>query len=363
MESKKENAPLKLLDYITQPAFGVKDGQIVQVNEAARLRFLEPGTDVTQILAAGQAEYAAFTGGCLYLNVTCGGSVCGASVTRAEGFDLFVLEPVPIQEQLQAIALAARELRAPLFGVLTATDQLFPAVDRQASAAEKKQMARINRGLFQLQRVISNMSDAYRYAADSPGEKETRDICALVDEILEKAAALAAEAGFNLHYQGLPKQLYCLIDPQLIERAVYNMISNAMKFTPKGGRIDAVLRHRGDRVYLTVQDSGPGIPDSLRGSVFSRYLREPGIEDGRFGIGLGLVLVRAAAAAHDGTVLIEQPEDAGTRITMTVALRQRQDNVFSSPFLSVDYAGERDHGLLELSDVLPTALYYPEDIN
>ena len=95
----------------------------------------------------------------------------------------------------------------------------------------------------------------------------------------------------------------------------------------------------------------------IKGSIHSRYLRQPGIEDSRFGIGLGMVLIRSTAALHGGTVLIDQPQGSGTRITMTLAIRQNTGGQLRSPMLRVDYSGERDHGLLELSESLPAFLY------
>ena len=137
-------------------------------------------------------------------------------------------------------------------------------------------------------------------------------------------------------------------------------ISNALKFTPKGGTIHARLTRRDKMLYLTVQDSGIG---SCNGNTYSQFKRRPGIEDNRFGIGLGMVLIRSAAAAHGGTVLIEQRPEQGTRITITIAIRQNTDSTFRCSILPVDYAGERDHGLLELSDSLPVEVYRCETIN
>ena len=73
-----------------------------------------------------------------------------------------------------------------------------------------------------------------------------------------------------------------------------------------------------------------------------------------------MVLIRNAAAAHGGTVLIDQPHGFGTRVTLTLALRQDTTNHLRSPMIRVDYAGERDHCLLELSDSLPAFLYEKE---
>ena len=69
---------------------------------------------------------------------------------------------------------------------------------------------------------------------------------------------------------------------------------------------------------------------------------------------------QSAAQQHAGTVLVDQPTESGTRVTLTLRIRPGSSDYVRSPILKVDYAGERDHGLLELSDVLPADLYKPQ---
>ena len=351
-----------MLDLMARPAFCVKDGIIVKANSGAASHLLEPGTEISKLLLTGAEEYAAFCDGCLYLNLSISGQSMGASVTRMQDFDVFCLEQNADNAELQAMALAARELREPLASVMITADRLFPVSGLEDDPATREQVARINRGLFQMLRVIGNMSDASRYCADTASRQESRDICALLEEIFTKASALVEHAGIQLTYEGHPEAVYSLVDAEKLERAVLNIISNAIKFTPKGGSIRARLTRRGHKLYLSVQDSGSGIADHLRGSIFSRYTREPGVEDGRFGIGLGMALVRTAAALHGGTVLVDKGDGIGTRITMSLAIRQDTGGQVRSPMLMIDYAGERDHCLLELSDALPAALYDSSNI-
>lgn len=354
---------IQMLDLMVRPAFCVKDGQIVHANHAALQRMVAVNARIGDLLITGKEEYAAFTEGCLYLSLSISGKQYGASVTRMDSFDVFVLEQDADQGELQAMALAAKELREPLFSVMMVTDRLFPLVSATEETAIQEQIARINKGLFQMHRVINNMSDALRYTQETASFQEIRDIRAIMGEVFETAAERIRHADIRLCFANLPKPIYTLVDAEKIERAVYNIISNAAKFTPKGGAIHARFSHRGSKLYLTVQDDGPGIASNMRGSVYSRYLRQPGVEDGRFGIGLGLVLVRSAATLHGGTVLMEYPQDAGVRITMTMQIRQDTAGVLRSPGLHPDYAGERDHSLIELADLLPPSLYKREDIN
>ena len=350
---------MEMVDHLLQPAFCVRRGIIVNVNAAAGARLIEPGIAVAELLSTGQEEYSELNGGCLYLTLNISGKPCSACVTQKKDFDLFTLEQESSQSELQAMALAARELREPLAGVMITADQLFPLAELE-NPAVREQAARLNRGLHQILRIISNMSDAGRYTADTGSHQEIRDISAITEEVMGKAMALADCTGVKLTYRGLSEPVYSLTDAEKLERAIFNMLSNALKFTPTGGTVQASLTRRGNRLYFSVSDNGCGITDQLRGGIFSRYSREPGVEDGRHGIGLGLVLVHAAAALHGGAVLVDHPAETGTRITMSLAVRSGTGKRLRSPMLKVDYAGERDHGLLEFADILPASVYDPQ---
>jgi two-component system OmpR family sensor kinase len=128
-----------------------------------------------------------------------------------------------------------------------------------------------------------------------------------------------------------------------------------MKFMPEGGRIHARLTQYNNMLQLTIQDSGSGIAENVLGTVFTRYQRQPGIEDSRYGIGLGMVLIRSAAADHGGTVLIDCPQNKGTRITITLAIRQDTPGL-KTPVISPAVDSYRQV-LTELSDSLPWEFY------
>ena len=341
----------RFLDMLDRPAFRVQQGTIDYVNPAAAGCLLEAGTPIADLLFTGAAEYEALESGRLYLQLQLGTQLVGACVTRDAEGDLFILDQTQEDPALQALALAAMELRVPLAGVMHAAEQLLPALPEEKAV----DAARMHRGLYQLLRRIGNMSDAARYTEDPTGSREIRDICAVLNEIFEKAAAMAEHAGVTVRYQGLSEALLCPVDSEKLERGVYNLLSNAIRFSEAGAVIEAKLQHRGQRLLLTVSDSGSGIPAALRGSLFSRYQRQPGLEDPRHGLGLGMVLIRSAAAAHGGTVLTEFA-DTGTRITLTFSLAKPTGQL-RSPALRIDYAGERDHSLVELSDILPEECY------
>ena len=349
-----------MLDLLISPAFAVKDGKICRLNASAKSSLFPEGAEITSLLATGREEYSEFREGCLYLTLQLGDSILGASVTKADEYDIFVVEPDEEKSELQAMALAAQELRSPLANVMTIANRLYPITGKDSDPALQEQVARINRGLYQMLRIIGNMSDAYRYCQEPTAQKEVQNICSLVSEIFQTCEPLVRQTQVTLDVSIPPEPIYCLVDTEKLERAINNMLSNAIKFSTKGTHISASLSQKGQMLYLTMQDNGTGIAQEIRGNVNARYLRQPGIEDGRYGIGLGMVLIRAAAFAHGGTVLIETPKDQGTKITMTMQIRQNTDSAVRAPQFRIDYAGERNHPLIELSETLPLSAYQQE---
>ena len=354
---------MDMLELILRPAFCVRRGSIVYANRQAQSRGIVIGTSISELLVTGAEEYAALNGSCLYLTMQVENSRFGASVTQMDGMDVFVLEPEEVQPELQALALAARELREPLSNMMVAADRLLPTLDSTDDAAQK-QAANLNRGLHHMLRLLDNMSDSARYAEERGSRQEYRNVSALMGEFFENATTLVENAGITLHFTNYPEEIRSMVDVEKLRRAVYNLISNAVKFTPKGGRIEAKLTRHGNTVHLTIADNGRGIPQEQMGSLYSRYLRPACVEDSRHGIGLGMFIVQAAAADHGGTVLIEQPQEGGTKVTLTLSIRPQTDGNFRSPpALTIDYTGGRDRGLIELADLLPASSFQSKNIN
>lgn len=359
----RESDAMGMLDLMVSPSFCVKENKIIKCNAAAERLLFAPGMEISPLLATGQEEYAEFTGGCLYLTLSVSNCSWGASVTRHGDWDVFVLEENADRAELQAMALAARELREPLSTIMATAELMFPMSALDNDPKLREQASHLNRGLYQMLRILGNMSDAGSFATPSASELETWEMMALFAEFFEKIRTLIEPAGITLRFENLSQPTFCLASRDKLERAVLNIVSNAMKFSPANGTIDAVLARFGDQLRLTVRDNGEGISNSIRGSVHSRFRRQSGLEDGRYGIGLGMVLIRSAAAIHGGTVLIDHPEGGGTRITMTMQIRQNTSGEFRSQIKKVDLYGGWDRTLVELSDRLSEQYYDPQKIN
>ena len=344
MEQAKQN----LLEMIERPAFLVRDDIIFQCNQMARDRQISEGTQVAQLLSNDLQAYESYQDGILYLTVDLGWTTCGATVTKQGNDKLFLLDRDTDRAQLQALALAAQQLRIPLSNMMNTGDLLFPELDQ---ADQQNKAAQIRRSMFQLMRIIGNMADAERYASADAPRMESTELGRFFQDIFEKAAATLETSGIQIHFQCPQAPVYTLVDRERMERAAMNLLSNAVKFSNSGSCVEVKLTFNSRFAALSVENPGENVPNHIRGNLFNRYMREPTLEDSRYGLGLGLTLVRSVASAHGGTILVDQPN--GTRATMTIAIRKDTAGVLHSPNLWIGgYSGGYDSMLLELADCL-----------
>lgn len=341
------------LDFIDRPAFCVKDGVVVASNAAAQNRLIRVGDDVRNIVTAHWDTYESFSNGSLFMTVTVGLVPCNTNITRTADGDVFILEQDSKDDQLQALALAAQQLRIPLSNIMALADTMQ---SKSKTKAEQQQATQLHRSLFQLLRIVSNMSDSGSYYDIPMVGMEITNITGLFREIMEKAQTISENTGIKLIYTESKEVVLTIADPEKLERAVYNILSNAIKFSPPGGTVDAKLSCNGKQIAFTVCNTCAEPVEEQH--FWNRYRREPAIEDSRHGLGLGMTLIGAAATTHGGTVLVDHPDNQTTRVTMTLAVKKNDSNTVRSPVLRIsDYAGGRDKALMEFAELLSADAY------
>ena len=115
-------------------------------------------------------------------------------------------------------------------------------------------------------------------------------------------------------------------DPVQLERMVVNLLTNAVKFTPDGGRVELQLRTLTENTEIVISDTGMGIPEDEQPLLFTRFFRSStATEHAIQGTGLGLTIVKAIVALHGGRISVESAQHRGT--TVTVSLPRKQDLV------------------------------------
>lgn len=115
-------------------------------------------------------------------------------------------------------------------------------------------------------------------------------------------------------------------DERLVERLLHNLIGNALKFTPRGGRVTASVASRGDQIEFVVEDDGPGIPESQRALIFERFrqLETPGPKSG---FGLGLSICAKIVKLHRGVIWVEPGPVVGSRFIARLPLSQHAQEI------------------------------------
>lgn len=329
----------RMLQFIDRPGFLVKDQQILYVNALAEAYNIKPGNNLFLLLRDALPAYEVFTEGKLCVTIHTDVHALLATVEKIDSYDLFLLEPAEGTKELRALALASMQLRDPLSGLMNAIDE--------GNQQAKHMVSRLHR-------MINNMSDASRYRNFRKPKMYAREVSGFIASIIDNAAAKVEALGATLQFTGLSSPLYMQVDEELLERAILNMISNSLKATAK--LVQFSLTKRDKMLYLTVQDDGRGVSEKAQGQIFDSYRREPSLNDIDYGLGLGMVIIQAAAAAHQGTVLLEHRKEQGLRLTMTLSIVQKTD-ILRTPTIKFDYNGYADHTLTELSDVLPDSEY------
>lgn len=344
---------LELIDY---PAFCVKDGVVIATNTSAEQRQFLVGMDINEIVTEQKDIYKTFENGSLYLHINMCGIPSPASIVRTKDYDIFRIHRREDDDILKALNLAGSQLIGPLSDLMTIADQQLSKMPNKTKQ-ERIQDSRFHKHLYEMLRIVGNMSDVGSYARTCTIPMETANLVSLIGEIVEKAQDLFACSHIELVYNNPTQPVFGLVNPDRIERAIYNLLSNAAKFARKGSTVEASLTATDKRLTFTLCNTNSENVSAQ--DLWRQYRREPSLEDPRKGLGLGMTLISAIAAAHGGTILADNPSSDQTRITFSIPIVPGKGEQLRSPIVRMsDYAGGRDKGLIELSDVLPAEAYH-----
>jgi len=246
------------------------------------------------------------------------------------------------------MANVSHELRTPLASIKAYTELLLEDVGGTDAAARRHFLSVIEEKADRLSSLISDLLDLARLES---GEFKMREEAVSLAEVLSSAVgALEVEMwkkniGLHLDASSAPT---IVADRTLMTLLVENLISNAIKFSHEGGRVDVVSREEGGHLILEVVDQGIGIPSEEMPYLFRKFRRlQAAQEAGTEGTGLGLVLVKEAVEAHDGRIEVESAVGEGTCFRVTLPLRpssQERDQGHDAPAAvqSIVLQGEGD---------------------
>lgn len=352
----------QVLELFTQPAFLVSDGVVTWRNHAA-YAILNEGTPIHVFLEGHGSLYSLWDRqGTLQIPLVLEGETYDASVRVTEKGDLFVASQHSAELYAGASAMinASVSLRKPLQSMVTAADVIYSEADE--SDARSAAANALNRSIYQMVRLCGQMSDGGRLLLHRHEvHKESIDLQMFFERFIKEVRPLVEEAGWLLEYVPSERRIRADADPALLERALYNLLSNALNYTPKGGKVTIRVRRQDRLAFVCVSDSGEGIAPEQMSTVFGRFADRP-IGDSRWGVGMGLQMVREIARLHGGTMMfVGSGEHGGASVTFSLSL-DPAPLTLKSRRMHYDYCGEFHHGLVELSDVLNAEQFDPREV-
>ena len=211
--------------------------------------------------------------------------------------------------QRQFTANAAHELRTPLALMQVQLD-LYHSNSHPGNDADTVQMIKMvteqNDRLNKMVKTLLDMSEL-----QTVGRDDEIILDALVDEVLEDLEPLAETK--NIRLIGKCKDITMVGSDILIYRLVYNLVENAIKYNHSGGQVIVTADRKEKQVYLSVEDTGAGIPEELKERVFEPFFRVDKSRSRELGgVGLGLALVREIVRVHDGSITVKSNPSGGT---------------------------------------------------
>ena len=217
-------------------------------------------------------------------------------------------------QKLQFFTNVSHEVRTPLTLILAPLDRLIVSLRESPYASD---LGLIQKNANRLLRVINQILD-FRKVEGKQEKLAVReiDLVPFVGEIKSYFDSMASVRAISYTFTSSIKQCTLWIDPDLLEKVFFNLLSNAFKFTPGGGSVRIELTEEGGRVFIRVIDTGSGIRPANLPHLFDRFYTE----DRSMGTGIGLHLVKEYIHMHGGEIRVES--EPGQRTTFTVCLRK-----------------------------------------
>ncbi|MDJ0951741.1 MAG: ATP-binding protein [Alphaproteobacteria bacterium] len=225
----------------------------------------------------------------------------------------------------QFIANVSYELRTPLNAILGFAELLSGVAGELSSERRSTYAEGILKASGRLMTLINDILDLATieggYMSLALGEIE---VSKMFDSVRLLTRERARERGVELRFRTAKELDTIVVDEKRIRQVLFNLVSNALQFTPSGGRIMVRAKRDGDDAVLEVSDTGPGIPESDQERVFGLFERGRGGQGGDAGAGLGLALVKRFIELHGGTVSMVSAPDSGTTVTCRVPVHPVQ---------------------------------------
>ena len=227
------------------------------------------------------------------------------------------------QLKSEFLASMSHELRTPLHTIIGFTELLAEELEGPLNEKQHRFMDHIHKDSLHLLTLINDILDISRIESGRIElRRETFDMAAVLEEILAsvRPQAVAKSISIEIH---LPSPSLIFADRLRVKQILFNLLSNAFKFTPEGGKVQVEGALRNSFFEVSVSDTGIGIPKEQHQAVFDKFYQVGATTKGvREGTGLGLAISKALVEEHRGRIWLESEPGKGSRFTFTIALEE-----------------------------------------
>jgi signal transduction histidine kinase len=218
------------------------------------------------------------------------------------------------------LAVLTHDMRTPLTSIKGYASILR---DRELAREQQVQITKvILHSQDTLLGIVNNILEIEKLQSGIPVllEYSNFDLALIVKAAAESIEAQASEKKISLHYEAVPSPVIISADVKKIERVLLNLISNAVKYTPEGGKVSIDTRVNGRHAVVEVKDNGYGIPAEELPYIFERFSRVKKHQSMAVGTGLGLAIVKSLVEAHNGAISVVSGEGVGSTFTVKLPI-------------------------------------------
>ena len=272
------------------------------------------------------------------------------------------IEEETVTAKLQFFTNISHELRTPLTLIADPVDYIIR--DSNLNAQQRDMLQIVQRNVAVLTRLVSEILD-FRKVQNGKMKLHLSDfdLIECMQQWIGLFTVSAQKKNINLQLEA-PKTIPMRADHDKLERICYNLLTNAMKYTPNGGKITFAATVEGDKVKIEVSDNGIGIAADEQAYIFDRFYQA---KNAGQGTGIGLALVKAFTDLHHGEATVESKEGEGSRFTIVLPLSQAGELSTSkfqqpySPVVEISSTEEVPNQARHIDDlVLPDEVARPE---
>lgn len=218
------------------------------------------------------------------------------------------------------VANVSHELRTPLTTIKTYAETILDMEENSDSVSHFVKV--IENEADRMTRLVKDLLTLSQLDSSKMLERRKKfDLANLISSVVEKLSISAKNSGHKMNLDINMSSSVCFGEPDAIEQVITNIISNSIKYTPAGGKIDISCNGDFSKAYITVRDNGIGIPASDLPRIFERFYRVDKARSRQSGgTGLGLAIAKEIILRHNGTIEIESPNQRGTLVKIVLPL-------------------------------------------